>query len=174
MPVTYNLIASNTLSSSAASVTFSAIPGTYTDLVLRISARNSSSFVVSDCILKFNGDATTTNYSETYIEGSGSTAVSGRNSNQSRIYTSMVINGDTSTSSTFGSLEVYIPSYTVSQNKSLSLLGIQETNATAAYMEVGAGLYRNTAAITSIEMTLNSTLTFNSGSSFFLYGIKNS
>ena len=45
MPATYTLIASNTLSSAAASVTFSAIPATYTDLVLRYSARSDGASV---------------------------------------------------------------------------------------------------------------------------------
>lgn len=173
MPSSRVLIASNTLGSAAASVTFSSIPGTYTDLVLRISARNSDASVVDNCVLKFNGDGTTTNYSETFLEGTGSAASSSRVSSQARFLYGMIINGNNSTSNTFGNLEVYIPSYTANQNKPASMFGVQETNATAAYMESSAGLYRNTAAITSIELSFLGVKTFSIGSSFFLYGISN-
>jgi hypothetical protein len=45
MANTYTLIASNTLGASAASVTFSAIPSTYTDLVVRYSAASCDAAV---------------------------------------------------------------------------------------------------------------------------------
>ena len=76
MPVTYNLIASNTLSSSAASVTFSAIPGTYTDLLLRITGRGIYAEKYSAAMIQPNANGYNT--SSTYLEGTGTTASSGR------------------------------------------------------------------------------------------------
>ena len=61
---TYNLISSNVLTTAKASVTFSSIPATYTDLVLRVSARDSSDTPISTLTMTFNSD-TATNYSET-------------------------------------------------------------------------------------------------------------
>ncbi len=82
MPATYTLINSNVLTSSAASVTFSAIPATYTDLVIRCSGRSDSSFsAVLDLYLSFNGSTAT--YSRTQIRGYGSTADSSNGSGSS-------------------------------------------------------------------------------------------
>ena len=172
MPVTYNLIASNTLSSSAASVTFSAIPNTYTDLVLRFSARTNQASNVSDFTLRFNSDSGT-NYSETRLLGyNNSLTLSDRLSNQTSIQ-NYTVNGDTSTASTFSNGEIYIPSYTSSANKPMSGFDVVENNSTTSWQVLAlATLWRNSAAVSSVTFTANGN--FVSGSSFFLYGIKNS
>ena len=173
MPSTYTLISSNVLSSSAASVTFSAIPSTYTDLVLRMSARSDAAGVWGDALnLQFNND-TTTKYSITTLEGNGSVAYSSRMSNDNRI---RFISIDTAgnTSNTFTSLELYFPSYTAAQNKPSSISMAAENNTTEAYQGAWANLYRSTSAITEIKLFMISASSFVSGSSFYLYGIKNS
>jgi len=77
MPSTYTPIATQTLGSAAASVTFSSISGTYTDLVLVAAfAATGGGY----CQLVLNGDTTISNYSRTYIVGNGSAALSGRSS----------------------------------------------------------------------------------------------
>jgi hypothetical protein len=173
MPSTYTLISSNVLSSSAASVTFSAIPSTYTDLVLRVSSRSDSTGAASTIRLRFNGSSSA-NYSETLLSGSGSAAVSTRSSNATYMFNAgyFVDDGNGATANTFGTTEIYIPSYTAAQNKPLSGITAQEDNATAARITAEAGLWSNTAAITSIEIISN--YNFLSTSSFYLYGIKNS
>ena len=171
MANTYTLISSNVLASSAASVTFSSIPATYTDLVLRISARGTRVNTIALLYLRFNGD-TGTNYSDTTISGDGATASSTR-STSSALLSVGVIPAANATSDTFGSAEIYIPSYTVSQNKSVGSFAVQENNITTAYARAIAALWSNTAAITSIEV-LPSLNDFAAGSSFYLYGIKNS
>jgi len=75
MANTYTLIESQVLGSSAASVTFSAIPATYTDLVLRYSARHNNAFSISQVLITFNGD-TAANYSETVVYGNSVSAAS--------------------------------------------------------------------------------------------------
>jgi len=169
MPSTYTLISSNVLSSSAASVTFSAIPSTYTDLVLRISTRVNYASVDGNILIRFNGD-TASNYSYTFIYGNGTSLVSSRGST-TRIIAASSTQGSSATSNTFASAEIYIPSYLVSQNKPVSIDSATENNATEAYRGATAGLWRNTAAITSINLEGGD---FVSGSSFYLYGIKNS
>lgn len=173
MAATYTLISSNVLASSAASVTFSAIPSTYTDLVLRASVRGDSATVLEALLLNFNAD-TAGNYSQTTLLGSGSAASSTRQSNVFSSNNLQQADGGSATASTFGNAEIYIPSYTVNQNKPIGSFGVGENNATAAYMGAVALLWRNTAAITSIAITPNSSANFVSGSSFYLYGIKNS
>jgi len=170
MPSTYSLISSNVLSSSAASVTFSAIPSTYTDLVVRFSARGSVAAEQLTLAVRFNSD-TATNYSYTLLFGTGSAAGSLNNPNND--YVLGLGNGNTSTSTTFSNGEIYIPSYTVSQNKPISASQVYENNATSARIQAEAGLWRNTAAITSVSLTATSG-NISAESSFYLYGIKNS
>lgn len=170
MANTYTLIASNTLSSSAASVTFSAIPNTYTDLVLKVSARRAASGR-SDFDTYFNGDNANNSY--TFIQGSGSAASSNRGG--TIIRTPNVLTGETETADSFNSVEIYIPNYNSTALKPVSIFGAHEVNATAAYIVANAGLWTYTPAtgITSVTMKPASG-DFKPGSSFFLYGIKNS
>lgn len=168
MATTYTLISSNVLTSSAASVTFSSIPATYTDLVLRISARNDGGGNLT--YIQFNSD-TANNYSKTNIYGTGSVAGSDPSGASSYVYA--MVNQSSQTASTFSSSELYIPSYQVSQNKPMSQFGATENNATAATMVAAAQLWRNTAAITSINLSAGGGFNFVSGSSFYLYGISN-
>jgi hypothetical protein len=171
---TYTLISSNVLSSSAASVTFSSIPATYTDLVVRISARSTSVANQGDHFyLSFNG-STAASYSYVVLKvangaianGSGTGATLG-------IYEEQTVNRDGTTANTFSNAELYIPNYLVSQNKPSSFTGVVETNtaSTAWGMSMGAALWSQTAAITSLTLTGNNT--FATGSSFYLYGISN-
>lgn len=174
MATTYTLISSNTVSgSTTTSVSFSSIPSTYTDLVLSISGRTDSANVEDGVNLRFNSNSAT-NYSETFIYGNGSTASSSRDSNQTYGYVYYSLDGADATASTFGNLEIYIPSYTVSQNKPISSFGVAESNATAVRMSAGAILWRNTATISSIQITPLSGSNFSANSTFYLYGIKNS
>jgi hypothetical protein len=173
MPSTYTLISSNVLSSSAASVTFSAIPSTYTDLVLRLSTRTDLADTSVNIYTRFNGD-TASNYSITRVANYAGGPDSARNSSQVRFTQAPWSEGTNLTANTFANSELYIPSYTASQNKPLSVFdAVENNNATTAYVIATASLWRNTAAITSIEM-LPYSGNFVSGSSFYLYGIKNS
>jgi hypothetical protein len=175
MPSSRILIASNTLSTSAATVTFSGIPATYTDLVLRGSTRTSDTGAYLNYIsFGFNGN-TSSLYSATRLIGNSSTATSDRDTSA----TSFDMNGLSptalTTSNTFSSFEIYIPSYTASQNKPLGAFGVAENNSSTAdqsRIQADAGLFRSTTAISSI--TLTSGVNFVTGSSFYLYGVKSS
>ena len=166
MATTYTLISSNTLSSSAASVTFSSIPATYTDLVLKFSIRGNRSSVYDQVYLDINGGGTAP--SSRYVLGDGATASSGSSGNQISL-----ANGSTATANTFGNGEVYIPNYLSSNYKPYGTNGVSENNATTAYASAFASLWQSTSAINSLVITVNSG-TILSGSSFYLYGIKNS
>jgi len=171
MPSTYTLISSNVLSSSAASVTFSAIPATYTDLVVRLSIRCSDN--EENIRVTFNGVGGTS-YSERTLYGSGTAAFSyAQTSASSLIHT--YINPSSSTSNTFANGEIYIPNYLSATSKPLSSFSVTETNATATTMAATAGLFSNSSAITSITLATYSggAVHFTSGSSFYLYGISN-
>jgi hypothetical protein len=172
MANTYQLIASNTLTGTTATLTFSSIPATYTDLVLRVSARTArTSNATQQFRCYVNGDAGSTIYSDTYLYGDGATATSTRDSTIN-ILTLGYMSTNAATSNTFGSAELYFPSYTSSNNKPLSSFSAQETNATTAYITAAAGLIRTSSAISSISLKADDSWV--SGSSFFLYGIKSS
>jgi len=168
---TYTLISSNVLSSSAASVTFSAIPATYTDLVLRYAAR--STLNSTDTYVTFNGSSAT-NYSATFVGANTTTAASSRETSATYANNIWTMNRSTTTASTFSSAELYIPSYTVSQNKPFSGTGVIENNSatTGFNLAATAMLWRVTSAITSITITPE-TGSFVADSSFYLYGISN-
>ena len=169
---TYTLISSNVLTSSAASVTFSAIPADYTDLVLRISARCDDSGTFAGLKFTLNSD-TSSVYSFTVLYGSGSSALSDRDSALANARAKFTVDANDATANTFGNAEIYIPSYLASQNKPISAFGVTETNASTAYMGASAILWRNTAAITSIQMSEQFGTNLFTGSSFYLYGISN-
>ena len=174
MATTYTLISSNVLTGSAASVTFSSIPSTYTDLVLKVSARSTRVANSNNLDLRINADSSAL-YSYTYIYGSGSSAASSRSSADTSVFVS-TMNAANSTSNTFTSAEIYIPSYTVSQNKPFGSFGAFENNsATVNEIDANAHLYRSTSAITSLTLYSGlGSFNFDTGSSFYLYGIKNS
>lgn len=166
MATTMKLIAKQTLGSSAASVAFSSIPGTYTDLLLTFSARTTNS-TVPDGYIGFN--SSTANFSARYLYGTGSGT--GSASGVARYLGAQVPTAYTA--STFGATEIYIPNYAGSTNKSYSITNTTENNATGSYLEAIAGLWSNTSAITSIELTLSAG-SWAASSSFFLYGITKS
>jgi len=165
MPNTYTLIASNTLSTAAASITFSSIPATYTDLLLVTSVREATTDSYT-ATLKFN--ASTTTYTQRNLQGSGS-AVSSASPTDIEI----MANGSTSTANTFSNSSVLIPNYAGSNFKSVSVDSVTEANATQAFARLGANLWSNTAAITSISIqTASGNLA--QYTTAYLYGIKNS
>jgi len=151
------------LTQTAASVTFDNIPQTgYTDLKIVASSRIDST--TPNIEISFNGS--TTSFSNKVVYGDGSTAASTSYARHIG-YATMSSN----TANTFGSAEIYIPNYTSSNHKSFSSEGVSENNATQAYSSLDAGLWSNTAAITSITLTPQSANNFVANSTFSLYGI---
>jgi len=170
MPSTYTLIASNTLSTAGLSVTFSSIPATYTDLVLKVSARTANAIPTRTARLRLNGLSTTI-YSYTILDTDGGSVTSTRASSTTE--SPLLVNGNTSTSSTFSNTEIYIPNYAGNTQKPIGTVYVGENNLTTP-MALGAvaSLVNLTSAVTSLEIT--NTSNFSVGSSFYLYGIKNS
>jgi hypothetical protein len=171
---TYTLISSNVLSSSAASVTFSSIPATYTDLVIRYSARGNTGGGSINNYASLKVNSITSNYSETYLYGDGSSASSGRFSASSNwLFGGGWFSEAGGTANTFSNTEIYVPNYAGSTNKVASNFTAQENNTSSStQLGVEALLLGNTAAITSLTIT-PSGASFVSGSSFYLYGISN-
>jgi len=175
MATTYTLINSNTLGSNAASVTFSSIPSTYTDLVLRASIRSAGAGADGGLVI-FNNDDASTNYSLTWIRGTGATASTSRLSSRATgNFTFNLVDNSNNLANTYSLLHLYIPNYTASTNKPWCAFLATENNSasTDINLETNAGLWRITTAISTITIKMSSQ-NLASGSSFYLYGIKNS
>ena len=165
MANTYVLISSSTVGSGgASSIIFSSIPQTYTDLMIMHSARATTGTVAGNVTFSFNGSSA--NFTDKYMYGDGASATSGSTGG----FNAGSTVGSTATANTFGNTSIYIPNYTSSNYKSFSVDSVDETNATTTYAVFIAGLWSQTAAITSITLTC----AFAQYSTAYLYGIKNS
>ena len=158
---TFEAIATQTLGSAAATVTFSSIPGTYTDLVLIFDGTITTSG--ANMALRFNSD-TGTNYSRTVINGNGSSATSFRSTNNDQLFV-----GSTDSGRTLN--RINIMNYSNSTTNKTCITRSDVASGTFPQTQANACLWRNTAAITSIEVRTDAS-TFTAGSTFSLYGIK--
>lgn len=171
MPNTFTLIASSTVGAGgASSIDFTSIPSTYTDLVLKVSARGSLSQTFDTLYYRLNGSSSVV-YTRRTLSGTGSGTGSGTSTDDRQLVGET--SGNTATANTFGNAEIYFPNYTGSANKSSSMDVVQETNGTTAYQYLTAGLFANTAAISSISLLIYSG-TFLQYSTAYLYGLKSS
>jgi hypothetical protein len=161
---TYTPIATQTLGSAASSVIFSSIPQGYTDLVIVLSALTSVDVVYSR--MKFNFDSGA-NYSSTYLEGDGSVANSNRYSNNNYIQFSYWNAGAGANPET---TILNIMNYSNSTTNKTALLRYNGVGGGASGVTSTVGLWRNTNAINAVEFSVGSG-TFDSGSTFSLYGI---
>lgn len=169
MATTFELIEAKTVGSGGiASITFTSIPSTFTDLVLKISgATNRTDF--DSFKVRFNGSSSSYSGKVLYGGGSGS----GASFAGQTTYLSFIAANGSNYSSTFSSTDIYIPNYLSSNNKSTSTDSVTEANATGAEMGLSAGLWSNTSAITSISVEPNVGSLILQHSTFYLYGVKN-
>ena len=159
MAVTYIPLATQTVSgTSTSTITFSSIPATYTDLILVFNGYTNAQ---ASCYLRFNNDSAT-NYSDTRLLGSGSSAASDRDTSIAQINAFV----STSTSNNINEI-IQIQNYSNATTYKTSLL---RWNNAGSYVAAIVGLWRNTAAINRIDMIL-STSYFVAGSTFSLYGV---
>jgi hypothetical protein len=158
------LISHQELTSAAASITFSSIPQTFTDLYVLFSTRSDGSIFADPADdLKINLNGLTTNQSRRRLGGTGSSV-------ESNTVADGVTSSVQSTANTFGSGSIYLPNYTSSANKSASVDSVSENNATAARQQIAAYLWSQTAAVTSLQLKFDYGNLI-AGSSATLYGI---
>jgi hypothetical protein len=155
MAITYEPIATTTLSTATASVTFSSISGTYTDLVVVINGLYSGTTYGK---FTFNSDTTASNYSYTRMLGYSGGVLSDRSGGTDGI----------SLGSTRGTWIAHIQNYA---NSTTYKTVLARENAAGTGVGAYVYLWRNTAAITSVTFTGVSG-NFDSTTTFTLYGIK--
>lgn len=162
------LIESKTLGSAQASIEFTNIPQTFTDLYLVCSLRSDNADWIANGLIRFNGSSA--NFSNRSLIGAQTSVFSADYTTSRQINS---VDAATSTSNTFSSHSIYIPNYTSSNAKSFSAEGATETGGSSDYNELGimANLWNNTAAITSITIATTANKNFVQYSSVSLYGI---
>jgi hypothetical protein len=159
------LIETKTLGTAAASIEFTSIPQTFTDLVLLASIRNDGTNVAA--LTYFNTDTTASNYTALRLNGTGSVTGNGSFANAFFIYSAI----SSATANTFSNASLYISNYTSNLAKSVSSDAVTENNATLAEQFLTAGLWSGTAAINRILVQSAVSPNFVAGSTFSLYGI---
>jgi hypothetical protein len=164
MPTTYEPIATTTLGSAAATINITSIPGTYTDFRLVLVAEGTSG-QNTDLIFTFNSD-TATNYSQVELNGNGSTGSSRQYTSRSNFWTE---NSRTVDWPSLTTLDVF--SYAGSTFKGTLMTVSKANNGIAAnVVRRTVSTWRNTAAITSIQISSN-TGDFDIGTRATIYGI---
>jgi len=157
--------------SGTSSIAFTNIPQTFTDLCINLSLRSNST-VDTDDITTFKINGVTTNQSGKLLYGTGTLAGSSTTSSGEL---RMDAPTSVSTASVFGSANIYIPNYTSSNYKALTMDAVNENNTTNAYFQIiHAGLWSSTAAITSLEFLPTGGTLWVGYSTATLYGIKSS
>jgi hypothetical protein len=163
---TYTPISTTTLESNQSSVTFTSFSG-YTDLVLIIG---SATFTANSTLyVQYNSD-TGSNYSSNRLTGNGTTASSSRTTSANG---AQIGAGDGMSSSVMQTCVVQFQNYA---NSTTYKTAIARWNRSDAEVAATASLWRNTNAITTIEVyggfangTKNSSL--KTGTTLTLYGI---
>lgn len=167
MPDTFTLIESKTVGTQVASVIFSAIPSTYTDLKILFSGKSTSSAAQGTFMLLNNA---TSSLNSKYIIGDGGTPSTG---NLGYLYTGSTW-GTNGTANVFNFSEVYIPNAFNTQQKSYMVMNSAETSSSTGFMNVIVGKADTvTTAITSVEINCGGG-SWIADSTFYLYGIKSS
>ena len=163
MANTFTLISTTTVGAGgAASIEFTSIPQTGTDLVLLCSLRSTrNSGGVTSIFIKVN-DLTTSIYSTKQLDGDGASASSGGASSVAPTASSVdqgLTSQATNTANTFGNASFYFANYAGSTNKTISADSVSENNATTAYQRIAASMVATSSGITKI--TLLPVATFN-------------
>jgi hypothetical protein len=138
-------------SGGAATIDFTSIPATYTDLVVKMSARSSDSATNWNNI-KVTFNTSSANASWKALRGYNGAVVNSSASSQIEIW----INFNASTANVFGNLEIYIPNYASSDYKSISADTVTEGTSSDVHVGLVAGLWSNTAAINALGFTPSS------------------
>ena len=159
------LIETRTLGTAQASIEFTSIPQTFTDLLVLVSARSTGTADSGGAFCELRPNSSTSGITARALRGLGS-------GTQSTTETILLIriNPSDYTASTFSNSSVYIPNYAGATNKSFSIDAVIENNATVAQQQILAGLWSNTAPITSFLLVPGSG-NFAADTMVSLYGV---
>jgi hypothetical protein len=161
----YKLIETVTVGAGGvASIEFTGIPQDGVDLQVLMSARGTSA---NRTIVKIQLNGSILDFTEKWLLGNGSSAISDNNA-QGFVGQQ---NNFSYTANTFSNNSIYISNYAGSSPKSISSESVTENNATQAEQRITAGVWNNTASITSVEFVIQSGFPFGEFSTISLYKI---
>lgn len=167
MPNTFTLIEAKTLTTSSASVVFSNIPSSYTDLKILYTGKTTDT-AAQGTAMTYNAGASSV--AGKYIIGDGSNPSTG---NLGYMYVGSAF-GTNGTANVFSATEIYIPNYTSSQVKSYICVNAAEAQSSTSYSNVIVGRDTGiTAPLTSITL-FSTSGNWITNCTFYLYGIKSS
>lgn len=168
MPNTFEIISSVSVGAGgAATINFSSIPSTYTDLCLKVSCRTNTTGGGNGFLMSFNGSSSSFTARSIMGNAAGTYSYS---------YTTGFagfVNGTTEPTGYFAPTTLYIPNYASSNYKSYSSDTSMWNYSSNYYLVLLGGLWSNTAAINQITLTPQAG-SFVQHSTAYLYGIKNS
>lgn len=172
MPATYSLITATTLTSPTATITFSSIPSTYTDLVIHLSGRTTRATTFDYINLRVNNNSSSI-YTSTEIYLQTPTTIQAAKQTAGPFGYPEFVNGDTSDVNCFGYMELYFPQYkNTSYPKGINMFA-NTANSSTRFTDAWAGLANTNTAISLITLGAGSG-NWVANSSFYLYGIVNS
>ena len=142
-------------------------------MLVKASLRdNRTDSPVTDTVITFNSSGS--GYSIKMLYGDAS-SVGGASTSGAVYIAGQYQNTNQTTSNTFSNTEIYIPNYTSSNNKSISVDAVTESTSNPIYASIVAGLWANSSAISSIKLApMYGSLSYVQYSTATLYGIKNS
>lgn len=162
------LISKNVLGAGAASVTFSSISGVFNHLRIITVNRIDAALSATNFGIRFNGD-TGNNYNTSIVDGSNGSAGNGYLSGTNQItYAGLTIGTNIATYPMSSVID--IPCYTNTTFYKTINGSSGGGTGTSTYTRNSAGVWANTAAITSITLLAPSG-NFIAGSIFYLYGV---
>jgi hypothetical protein len=162
----YQSIATVTVGSGGqANIEFTSIPSTYKHLQIRLSAQGTAGYDVN---LRLNSD-TGSNYAFHYLNGQGASAGTGAGTSTAYInFSNNFLQG--ATIPAVGIMDI-LDYASTSKYKTTRALAGSDANG-SGWLQLGSGLWQNTAAITTIQLYPASSQTFSQYTSAALYGIK--
>ena len=160
MAITFDCIASNTLSANASDVTFSSIPSTYTDLRMIVQG-NCTATITNNLSFQING-LTTTTYSQVSMAATNVTVTGSRSTAQTQFFGSSDFGGTPNTTT----FTIDFLNYADTSRQRTCLWSM----AGSGQVQRAAGLNSTTNALSSIRFFAQGA-TLAAGSTFAIYGI---
>jgi hypothetical protein len=169
----YESIATTTLSTATASITFSSIPATYTHLQIRGLVRSDRSGQTQDILgIRLNGDTTNANYAAHWLQGDGSSAAGSNTIGGNPYAWNGYSPAASSTASLYGVMVLDLLDYAnTNKNKVTRMLGGNDQNG-SGIVHLWSTLWAQTAAVTSVTILPVFGTNLASGTTLALYGIK--
>lgn len=171
---TYTYLGQVNATTGDTTMTFSSISGSYQDLLVRLSGRDSVAAIVHNIALRFNSDSGN-NYDGGLFYQDGTTIGGGEEGPRNFQQGSYVM-GSTSRADAFSIIDIYIYDYTNTSRYKTVIFdnGYPNNNTGNGGQSYWSAIWNDNSAITQIQFTEIDGANFTTGTNAYLYGIKKS